>query len=173
MGDTQNGETGETGLVSKSQRKRDMESLKNLGWRLLEFSDDALRQLAMPDKLLDAIRTAKRIKSHGARKRQMQFIGKLMRDIDAAPIRKAVDLADHQQSTRSREFHLIEDLREKLLTEGDSALPEVLSYFPRAERQYLRKLVRQAKTEQETRQPPRASRLVFRYLRELQEEPEY
>lgn len=160
-------------LISKSQRKRDMEALKNLGWRLLEFSDDALRQLAMPETLLDAIRTAKRIKSHGARKRQMQFIGKLMRDIDAAPIREAVDAADHQQSTRSREFHLVEELREKLLAEGDSALPDVLSHFPRAERQYLRKLVRQAKNEQETRQPPRASRLMFRYLRDLQEESGY
>ena len=173
MSDTKTAATDAFGQVSKSQRKRDMEALKNLGWRLLEFSDDALRQLAMPETLLDAIRTAKRIKSHGARKRQMQFIGKLMRDVDAAPIRDAVDAADHQQSTQSREFHLIEELREKLLAEGDSVLPEVLSHFPRAERQYLRKLVRQAKHEQENRQPPRASRLMFRYLRELQEESDY
>jgi ribosome-associated protein len=173
MTDTKAGEIDESGLISKSQRKRDMEALKNLGWRLLEFSDDALRQLAMPETLLDAIRTAKRIKSHGARKRQMQFIGKLMRDIDATPIRKAVDLADHQQSTRSREFHLIEELREKLLAEGDSALPEVLSHFPRAERHYLRKLLRQAKNEQQTGQPARASRQLFRYLRDLQEASDY
>ncbi|MGB5442796.1 MAG: DUF615 domain-containing protein, partial [Gammaproteobacteria bacterium] len=66
MTDTKAGETDESGLLSKSQRKRDMQALKNLGWRLLEFSDDALRQLAMPETLLDAIRTAKRIKSHGA-----------------------------------------------------------------------------------------------------------
>ena len=159
-----NTETGETEDISKSQRKRDLEDLKKLGWRLLEFSDDALRQLALPETLLDALRTAQRIKSHGARKRQMQFIGKLMRDIDAD---------DHHQSSRTREFHLIEDLREKLLAKGDSALPEVLSHFPRTDRQHLCKLVRQARKELETRQPPRASRLLFRYLRELQEEPGY
>ena len=168
-----NTETGETEDISKSQRKRDLEDLKKLGWRLLEFSDDALRQLALPETLLDALRTAQRIKSHGARKRQMQFIGKLMRDIDATPIREAIDAIDHHQSSQTREFHLIEDLREKLLTKGDSALPEVLSHFPRTDRQHLRKLVRQARKELETRQPPRASRLLFRYLRELQEEPDY
>ena len=137
MTDTENDEIEE---ISKSQQKRDMEALKKLGWRLLEFSDDALRQLALPDTLLDAIRTAQRIKSNSARKRQMQFIGKLMRDIDATPIRKAIDAADHHHSSQTRGFHLVEELREKLLTEGDSALPEVLSHFPRCDRQHLRKL---------------------------------
>jgi ribosome-associated protein len=103
----------------------------------------------------------------------MQFIGRLMRDIDATPIRQAIDAADHQQSSQTKEFHLIEDLREKLLAEGDDALPEVLSHFPRCDRQHLRKLARQAKKEQEAHQPPRASRQLFRYLRELQEEPGY
>jgi len=159
--------------ISKSQHKRDLEALKKLGWRLLEFSDDALRQLALPEILLDALRTAQRIKSHGARKRQMQYIGRLIRDIDATPIREAIDAADHHQSSQTKEFHLIEDLREKLLAEGDGALPEVLSHFPRCDRQHLRKLVRQAKKEQEAHQPPRASRLLFRYLRELQEKPDY
>jgi ribosome-associated protein len=57
--------------------------------------------------------------------------------------------------------------------EGDNALPEVLALFPRTDRQHLRKLIRQARKEQETRQPPRASRLLFRYLRELQEQSDY
>ena len=166
-------ETDETELISKSQQKRDMEALKKLGWRLLDFSDDALRQLALPEPLLDAIRTAQRIKSHSARKRQMQFIGKLMRVIDVTPVKKAIDAADHHHSSQTREFHLVEDLREKLLAEGDSALPEVLSHFPRCDRQHLRKLVRQARKELETGQPPRTSRLLFRYLRELQEKPDY
>lgn len=166
-------EADSTDLISKSQRKRDLEALKNLGWRLLEFSDDALRQLLLPDTLLEAIRTAKRINSHGARKRQMQYIGKQMRDIDIAPIKEAIDAADHHHSHQTREFHQIEVLREKLIKDGDSVLPEVLAQFPRTDRQYLRKLVRQAKNEQENHQPPRASRLLFRYLRELQEEPDY
>jgi ribosome-associated protein len=159
--------------ISKSQRKRDAQELKRLGVALLDFSDDALRQLMLPDVLLDALRTAKKIHSNGARKRQMQYIGKLMQDIDAEPVRQAIETRNRQHSTHTREFHQLESLREQLITDGDSALPAALAQFPYADRQHLRKLVRQARNEQETRQPPRASRLLFRYLRELQDEPDY
>jgi ribosome-associated protein len=158
--------------ISKSQRKRDMDELKKLGMELLEFSDDALRQL-LPEALLEAMRTAKRITSNNARKRQLQYIGKLLKDIDPAPLREAVDARNHQHATHTRGFHQMEVLRDKLIMEGDSALPGVLALFPRTDRQHLRKLIRQARKEQETGQPPRASRLLFRYLRELQEEPDY
>lgn len=158
--------------ISKSQRKRDMDELKKLGMELLEFSDDALRQL-LPEALLEAMRTAKRITSNNARKRQLQYIGKLLKDIDPAPLREAVDARNHQHATHTRGFHQLEVLRDKLIMEGDSALPGVLALFPRTDRQHLRKLIRQARKEQETGQPPRASRLLFRYLRELQEEPDY
>jgi ribosome-associated protein len=159
--------------TSKSQRKRDIQELKRLGVELLGFSDDALRQLLLPEVLLDALRTAKRIHSNGARKRQMQYIGKLMQDIDATPVRQAIEDRNRQHATHTREFHLLETLREQLIADGDSVLPAALAQFPHADRQHLRKLVRQARKEQETRQPPRASRLLFRYLRELQEEPDY
>ena len=155
--------------ISKSQRKRELDALKTLGWKLLEFSDDALRQL-LPDQLLEAIRTAKKIRSYGARKRQMQYIGKLMRDIDATPIRAAIAAREHQQDTSTRAFHQVEELRDRLISEGDSVIPDVLARFPHTDRQHLRKLVRQARKELETEQPPRAARLLFRYLRELQEE---
>ena len=159
--------------ISKSQRKRDLDELKKLGMELLEFSDDALRQLILEDVLLEAFRTAKRITSNNARKRQMQYIGKLLKNVDATPLREAVDARNHQHLTHTREFHKIELLRDKLILEGDSALPEVLARYPRTDRQHLRKLIRQARNEQQAKQPPRASRLLFRYLRELQEEPEY
>jgi len=159
--------------ISKSQRKRDLQDLKKLGQALLDFSDDALRQLMLPDVLLDALHTARKIHSNGARKRQMQYIGKLMKDIDVAPLRQAIESRNRQHDTQSREFHLLETLREQLLTDGDSALPVVLAHFPHADRQHLRKLVRMARKEQDSRQPPRASRLLFRYLRELQEQPDY
>ena len=159
--------------ISKSQRKRDLHELKMLGVDLLDFSDDALRQLHMPDTLLEALRTAKRINSNSARKRQLQYIGKLLKETDVTPLREAVAARKHQHATHTREFHQLEDLRDKLILEGDSALPDVLALFPRTDRQHLRKLVRQARREQETRQPPRASRLLFRYLRELQEQPDY
>ena len=159
--------------ISKSRRKRELQELKKLGEALLEFSDDALRQLMLPDALLDALHTARKIHSNGARKRQMQYIGKLMKDIDVAPVRQALEDRNRQHDSHSREFHLLETLREQLLADGDSALPAVLAHFPHADRQHLRKLVRQARKEHDTRQPPHAFRLLFRYLRELQEQPDF
>jgi ribosome-associated protein len=163
----------ETDDISKSQRKRDLHALKDLGIRLLEFSDDSLRQLDIPDTLLEALLEARRITSNNARKRQLAYIGKLMKEIDPAPVQAAIAARDHQHDTATREFHLLESLRDQLLLQGDDALPAVLAHFPRGDRAYLRKLARQARREQETRQPPRAARLLFRYLRELQEEPDY
>ena len=159
--------------ISKSQRKRDLDELKKLGSELLEFSDDALRQLEMSEVLLAALRTARHITSNSARKRQMQYIGKLLKEEDADPLINAVNARHHQHATHTREFHKLEELRDKLIREGDSALADVLALFPRADRQHLRKLVRQARKELETKQPPHASRLLFRALRELQEQPEY
>jgi len=158
---------------SKSQRKRDLDELKQLGTELLTFSEDALRQLLLPETLLEALRTAQRIKAHGALKRQMQYIGKLLRDVDASPIRAAIESRDRQHATHTREFHRLEALRDHLLTGENAALAEAMAQFPLADRQHLRKLVRQARKEKEQRQPPRASRELFRYLRELQEAPAY
>ena len=156
--------------VSKSQRKRDMDELRHLGRELLTFSDDALRQLMLPEQLLEALRTAKKITSNSAGKRQLQYIGKLMREIDTTAVREAIEARNHQRSTHTKAFHLLEKLRDQLLLAGDRAVPDVMAHFPRADRQHLRKLVRQARSEHENRQPPRTARLLFRYLRELQQE---
>ena len=159
--------------ISKSQRKRDLHTLKELGVKLLDFSDDGLRQLDLPEDLLEALLTAKKITSNVARKRQLAYVGKLMKTIDPAPIRAIIEAREHQHLTATREFHLLEQLREQLLLEGDAALPEVLAHFPRTDRQYLRKLVRQAQREQTSGQPAGAARRLFRYLRELQAAPDY
>jgi len=159
--------------TSKSQRKRDLDELKQLGSELLTFSDDALRQLMLPETLLEALRTAQKIRAHGAQKRQLQYIGKLLRDVDATPIRDAIESRDRQHATHTREFHRLEALRDQLLTGDNTALSGAMALFPRADRQHLRKLVRQARNEREQKQPPRASRQLFRYLRELLETPDY
>jgi ribosome-associated protein len=158
---------------SKSQRKRDLDELKQLGRELLGFSDDALRQLLLPETLLEALRTGQKIKAHGAQKRQLQYIGKLLREVDDKPIREAIEARGRQHASHTREFHQLEALRDTLLAEGDAALAEAMAKFPRADRQHLRKLVRQARHEHDQQQPPRASRQLFRYLRELQEAPDY
>jgi ribosome-associated protein len=160
----------ESEAISKSQRKRDASELKELGIKLLDFGEDALRQLDIPEELLEALLTAKRISSHGARKRQLGYIGKLMAHVDVEPVRAAVAAREHQHDTSTREFHRLEELREQLLVRGDESIPEVLALFPHAQRSQLLKLVRQARTEQETGQPRGAGKALFRYLRELQEE---
>ena len=159
----------ESGEISKSQRKRDLYDLKKLGSELLEFSDVALRQMDLPEALLDAVLNAKHITANGARKRQLQYIGKLLKEIDATPVRAAVHARRHQHETGTRAFHQLEELREQLLL-GDEALREVLALYPHTDRQHLRKLARQARMEQATGQPRGAGRALFRYLRELQEE---
>ncbi|MEZ5543004.1 MAG: ribosome biogenesis factor YjgA [Pseudomonadota bacterium] len=158
--------------ISKSQRKRDLGELKELGLKLLAFSEDSLRRLDLPEPLLEAVLEGKRITSHVARKRQLQYIGKLMKEFDAEPVRAAVAAREHQHDTSTREFHELEALRERLLAEGDAAIPAVLGLFPQSDRQHLRKLVRQARQQQLTGQPAGAARALFRYLRELQDAAE-
>jgi len=163
-------ETQEERPESKSARKRTMHTLHNLGKALLDFTGAELHDLNLPDNLLAALTEAKNIKSNSALKRHLHYIGKLMRDVDAQPIQAALDRKLHQQGMNTDAFHLLEQLRDQLIIEGDSALATVRSQFPRAERQKLRKLAKQARNEQQNKQAPRASRLLFRYLRELQEE---
>ena len=154
---------------SKTRRKRDVEALQELGSELLEFSEEVLHQLNLPGNLLDAVLEAKKIHSHGAHRRQLQYIGKLMRDIDPTPLRAAIAAREHQQEIHTQAFHLLEELRDALILQGDSALGTVLEHFPLADRQHLRKLARQARREHDEHQPPKTSRRLFRYLRELQQ----
>ena len=163
-------EFDESEAPSKSRRKRDMLELQKLGEVLLTFPDAALQDMKLPEPLFEALETARRIKAHGARRRQLQYIGKLMRNLDTAPIRAAIASRQQQESTHTRAFHRLEDLREALIDEPEAALAGVLEDYPAADRQHLRRLARQARTERENHQPPRAARVLFRYLRELQEQ---
>jgi len=153
---------------SKSAVKREMNALQKLGEELTSLNPKQLA--AMPiedDKLLAAIEETRRITSNNAMRRHRQYIGKLMRGIDPEPISKALASLHAAHSQRNDEFHALESLRDKLLTEGDSAITTVLERWPAADRQHLRQLVRQHKREQSQNKPPAASRKVFRYLREL------
>jgi ribosome-associated protein len=155
---------------SKSRRKRDMLELQKLGEALLTFPDAVLREMGLPEPLHEALESARRIKAHGGRRRQLQYIGKLMRTLDTAPIRAAIASRQQQKTTRTRAFHRLEGLREALIDDAEAALAGVLEEVPAADRQQLRRLARQAHTERENQQPPRAARALFRYLRELQEQ---
>jgi ribosome-associated protein len=155
---------------SKSALKRQMTALQQLGESLVALSDKQLQNIPIEeDGLKIAIAETKRISSNSARRRHMQYIGKLMRNIDPAPIEAALNAlyASRQASTDS--FHELEEQRDLILAEGDKGIQEVMECWPMAERQQLRQLLLQHQREQQTGKPPAASRKLFRYLRELQE----
>lgn len=152
---------------SRSQLKRDAEALQDLGLALVELPQAKLDRVELPDQLREAIDLARRITAHGGKRRQMQFIGKLMRKFDAAPIRAQIEAMQQADRRAAQRFHVLEALRDKLLAEGDDALGELLERYPAADRQHLRQLIRQAQTERDKNKPPASARSLFRYLREL------
>jgi ribosome-associated protein len=151
---------------SKSQLKREAHALQDLGEQLIALKPAELDSLPLPEDLARAIRDA-RLMKRGALKRQRQYIGKLMRDIDPEPIRSAMTQRQQQAVENSRRQHRIEDWRDRLIREGDDALGAALDEFPQADRQQLRQLIRQARKEAEQEKPPKTARTLFRYLRDL------
>jgi len=155
---------------SKSEIKRQMHALQDLGVALLELNDKQLADMPIMDsQLLDALEEARRISSNSARKRQLQRIGKLMREVDAEPIRIALDRVHQKKQGRNEAFHELEALRDQVLSAGLQGIEKVLERWPEADRQHLRQLVLQHQRELKNEKPPSASRKLFRYLRELQE----
>lgn len=153
---------------SKSQRKRESTALQDLGAELVELSPERLKKIEMPDNLREALREAQRITAHGARRRQLQLIGKIMRSVDPAPLQAALDEVKGLSAAATARQHRLEKLRERLLAD-DSAFAELATDYPGADIQKLRQLRRNALKEAEQKKPPRAYRELFRELRELVE----
>ncbi|MGB7991882.1 MAG: ribosome biogenesis factor YjgA [Candidatus Methylophosphatis roskildensis] len=151
---------------SKSQKKRDSLALQDLGGELVGLSSAQLARIEMPDALRLAVREAQRISSNGAKRRQMQYIGRLMREADAAPIQAALDAIKGVSAAAKAREQRLERLRARLI-ENEQALADITIAFPSADLQQLRQLRRNALKEQEAGKPPRAFREIFRLLREL------
>ena len=151
---------------SKSQKKRDMHALQEMGAELVELSAERLARIDMPDDLREALREAQRLTKHEARRRQMQYIGRLMRDVDPAPLREALDVVKGASAIENARQHRLERLRERLL-EDEAVLTEIGSVHPGADLTRLRQLRRNALKDREEGRPPRAFRELFRLLREL------
>lgn len=165
---TQQEDSGETALQSKSARKREMTSLQELGERLVSLSESELAQLPITsESLLEAIQQATQIRSHSALRRQRQYIGKLMRTVDAKPIEQALNALHQAKVDDRKRFNQLESLREEVVNRGDQGIELVMRQFPTAERQRLRQFARDIKRESNSGRPPAASRRLFRYLREL------
>jgi len=153
--------------VSKTQRKKEMHELQALGAELVELSESQLATLSLPQDLAAAVREAQRITSHEAKRRQMQYIGRLMREVDAEPIRERLAAIIGHSAQETARYRRLEALRERLLGD-DAALTEYLASHAGADSQELRALIRNARREQKEGRPPRAYRELFRVLKALE-----
>ena len=154
---------------SKSARKRQMHALQAMGESLVELNDRQLANIPIEDeRLLTAIRECRDIRSHSARKRHLQFIGKLMSNIDPEPIDDALQQLHSARQRSTEAFHQLEQLRTDILAAGQEGVELAMARFPSADRQHLRQLVLQHGREVRSNKPPAASRKLFAYLKELQ-----
>jgi ribosome-associated protein len=162
-------EAGEEGKdhPSKSEVKRAMQALQDLGEQLVALNKDRLAKIELPEDLRQAVRDAQRFTKHEARRRQLQYIGRLMRDVDPAPIQAALDEINGVSAAANARQHALERLRAQLI-EDEAVLGEIARRHPGADLQHLRQLRRNALKEQAENKPPRAFRELFRVLRELQ-----
>ena len=155
---------------SKSELKRQMHARQQLGESLLQLNEKQLAEIPIEDEqLLEALAECKRIRSNSARKRHLQYIGKLMRGIDPEPIEAALAAIYQPQLEATQAHHELEALRDDVLAAGVSGVEVVMQRFPDADRQHLRQLVLQHQKEMRAQKPPAASRKLFRYLRDLQQ----
>ncbi|MHB1949706.1 MAG: ribosome biogenesis factor YjgA [Gammaproteobacteria bacterium] len=147
---------------SKSQRKRDMQALQKIGETLVGLPDVQLDKIPLSGRLLDAVMEARSLKSFEAKRRQMQYIGKLMRDVDPTPIEEALTKIQFKHQQNKAQFHKIERWRDGLIAEGDKLLEEFLNQYPQTDRQQLRQLIRNAQQKKSG-----ADTELFRYLRAI------
>ncbi len=155
----------ETLPLSKTRRKQAMEELQSLGEELVELPADRVKRINIPEDLRDAVSEAQRMPRHDeARRRQMQYIGKLMRGIEPEPIRAALAEVRGESAGETAKLHRIEKLRTDLLAD-EKVLHEIATLYPSVDLQHLRSLRRSALKEQEQNKPPRSYRAIFQLFK--------
>jgi ribosome-associated protein len=152
--------------ISKSQRKRDMLALQALGERLVRLSADQINQLELPSELNNAVLQARNIRQHGALRRQLQYIGRLMRTVDAQIVQNRLEQITNQTTEATALFHRIETWREQLLQDEQNAFAAFVNEHPQTDRQQLRQLIRAAQNERKLDRSTGYFRKLFQFLRE-------
>jgi ribosome-associated protein len=158
---------------SRTQLKIESDALQKLGEELLELPDSRLDAIGMDDNLRQALRAAKKITAHGGRKRQLQYIGKLMRQVDAEPLREAVAAFKLGHAVDQLRLHKLEALRDELVA-GDERLQTYISEHPGVDVQQLRSLVRAARKDAADKPETRSGRgfrELFQFLKAQPEPP--
>ena len=154
--------------LSKTKRKQAMEELQALGEELVALASDQVKRIDIPDDLRSAVSEAQRMTKHDeARRRQMQYIGKLMRSVDVEPIRAALALVRGESAGETAKLHRLERLRADFLAD-EKVVHEIAQRYPGVDLQHQRSLRRAALKEQEQNKPPRSYRALFQRLKELE-----
>ena len=154
---------------SKSELKRQMNELQKLGEQLVAEPRDRVKRVPMPEDVRDAILMCQTITNHEGRRRQLQYVGKMMRTLseeEVAVIQRTIDSWKGSSRAETAALHALERRREKLLTD-DKALTQLLAEHPELDGQQLRTLIRNARKEQAENKPPKAYREIFQILKEL------
>jgi ribosome-associated protein len=152
-------------IPSKTKKKQEMHELQKLGAALVQLSAAHLDRVSLPEALAQAVREARRIRSHEAKRRQVQFIGRLMRELDPEPIRAQLAVVEGGSAQARASHQRVEHWRARLM-EDDAVLTEFAREYAVADLQQLRALLRNARKEQAEGKPPRAYRELFRIIRE-------
>lgn len=154
--------------VSKTQMKKQMNDLQALGMELTKLSGDTLKKIGLDEDLFEAIATYKKITSNSALKRQAQFIGRLMRDTDPAPIEAYLAKLRGDNAAHNAFLQRVEQARTRLLAD-DGAITQFMADFPQADAGKLRTLIRNTKKEQEQNKPPKNFRALFQEIKAVME----
>ena len=149
---------------SKTKKKKEMNALQELGGELMHLKIDQLKKIPMPEELFQAIINSRNMKSHGAKRRQLQYIGAIMRQVNEEPIRQALQQIQHGQAVDVRSFHMVEDWRDRLLHGDDTLMEKLCVRLPDLDPGNLHRLVMNARKEMETGKPKGARRTLFRTL---------
>jgi ribosome-associated protein len=152
--------------ISKTKLKAEADALQDIGVKLVALPNSKLSQLDLPERLIDAIAEAKRITANGATRRQKQYIGSLMRDIDVAPIIEQMEKWEGKNTAENAYFHSLERWRTRLI-EDEGALSDLIQEYPNIDSQQIRTLIRNARREASLAKPPKSSRELFKLLREV------
>lgn len=150
--------------VSKTQMKKRMNELQDLGMELTKLSNETLKKIGLPEDLHEAVREYKKITSNGATKRQTQYIGRLMRDIDPQPIRDFLARLKGENSAHNAFLQRVEQARERLLADDD-ALTAFVAEHPHADVGQLRTLIRNTRKEKEQNKPPKNFRALYQEIK--------
>ena len=154
--------------ISKTKLKAEADAAQDIGKKLIALSKDRLIKLNLPEALFDAVLEAKRLTANGAIRRQLQYLGRLMRDIDSAPIVEQLQAWEGKNVQENARFHGMERWRTRLISDPN-ALQEFLNLYPQIDIQQFRNLIRNAQREEAANKPPKSSRELFKLIREVAE----